>query len=890
MTKSLSRWQFLVIAGVLLSAGVTAWMCFFPPASDALHKVVSNHNSTLQALFAGVCCLAYARLAEHPCRSRCAGWLLIGWGCVSWGIGQGFWTYYECWAGVEAPFPAWSDLGFLGACPLLIGGVMLLFGSVRMTGRARLLLDSALVTASVAVLSWYYLVRQLWHQSDLSLLAKGISVAYPLCDIAALFGALVLWRGAAGDPGQRRSFGCLAAGLVLIAASDTLFVFTTFHGTYKTGHWLDLGWDFGWPLIGFAALLPLWWPTPAPAADDSAPSYYQAVATPRTVGLLAPYLLVFLAAVLVVSEEYVTNTRLSLSIFLVGAFLNCLVIFRQVFTLLENQHLTLQLRSFTENLEHVVRRRTHQLTALQGLTRAVNSSREEAVVLEATAAHSREAFNADAVALWLLEGDTAVARPVSRLRLHQGLEAHPDVLPFLEAQPVSEQIEMRLLPTTLAAGERYTSTLLCAPLRWQQQVIGAVGVIRWNDSFERSEPELLESIGIEAGTALENARRYTAALEAADRDSVTDLLNHRAIHQRLRGALQQARERREPLAVLMIDLDNFKLFNDTYGHLVGDQVLKRAAETLTAECGEGALIARYGGDEFLVALPGGDTEAALAVAMRLRDRMHADGFQRPGEERTVPITLSFGIAAFPEDSQDRHELLTLADANLYAAKQSDDRIKSTTDTQRTHRQLRVESSFSVLDAMVTAVDNKDRYTRRHSEDVTDYALWIAEELGFSEETMRTLRIAGLLHDVGKIGVPDEILRKPGRLSAEEWEVMKRHPHLGALIIGGVPGMEAILPAVRSHHERWDGQGYPDSLSGEEIPLLGRVLAVADAVSAMTTDRPYRKGIEWELALREIKAGIGTQFDPTLARAFLRAAARHHPAPAPLLLLAGAAAG
>jgi putative nucleotidyltransferase with HDIG domain len=242
----------------------------------------------------------------------------------------------------------------------------------------------------------------------------------------------------------------------------------------------------------------------------------------------------------------------------------------------------------------------------------------------------------------------------------------------------------------------------------------------------------------------------------------------------------------------------------------------------------------------------------------------------------VPISLSFGIACYPNDGQSRHELLTIADSNLYQAKNSDEGIVFTSESQRANRELRAEASFEVLDALITAVDNKDRYTRKHSEDVTEYALWMAEELGLSEETMRTLRIGGLLHDVGKIGVPDEILRKPGRLTDEEFEIMKRHPRLGEMIVGGIPGMSSILDAVRSHHERWDGMGYPDRLKGEEIPFMGRLLAVADAFSAMTTDRPYRKGLNLDKALAEIRANIGTQFDPEMADAFLRAVEKRKP--------------
>jgi putative nucleotidyltransferase with HDIG domain len=169
--------------------------------------------------------------------------------------------------------------------------------------------------------------------------------------------------------------------------------------------------------------------------------------------------------------------------------------------------------------------------------------------------------------------------------------------------------------------------------------------------------------------------------------------------------------------------------------------------------------------------------------------------------------------------------------------------------------------------MVTSVDNKDKYTRQHSEDVCKYALWLAQELRLSDETMRLIRIGAMLHDVGKIGVPAEILRKPGHLTDEEYEAIKQHPSLGAMIVGAVPGMEGIVDAVRYHHERWDGKGYPDKLAGTDIPMIGRIMAVADAFSAMTTNRTYRAGMEWGKAVSEIAKGAGTQFDPLMARAF-----------------------
>ena len=414
---------------------------------------------------------------------------------------------------------------------------------------------------------------------------------------------------------------------------------------------------------------------------------------------------------------------------------------------------------------------------------------------------------------------------------------------------------------------------IIAPLMWQSKPIGMIAAIAWDKPFDEDEPDMLESIGVEVGNAMENARLYGAALKAADRDSVTGLLNHRAIHQRLDEEFQRAQHHDRPLSVIMMDLNNFKLFNDTYGHPTGDLVLKRVARALESECRKPGILARYGGDEFIAVLPDTDEPKAMVLAQRLSERMKVEGFQRGADATTVPISLSFGVANFPKDSANRFELVTIADRNLYQAKLTDSGINGQTETQRSHRALRTEGSFDVLDAMVTAVDNKDRYTRQHSEDVTEYALWIAEELGYSEGTQRVIRIGGLLHDVGKIGVPEDILRKPGRLSDEEYETMKRHTQLGALIVSGVAGMESIIDIVKSHHERWDGNGYPEGLAGEDIPLLGRLLAVADAFSAMTTDRPYRRGLSWDIAISEIRKGVGTQFDPEMAKAFLATAAK-----------------
>jgi diguanylate cyclase (GGDEF)-like protein len=315
----------------------------------------------------------------------------------------------------------------------------------------------------------------------------------------------------------------------------------------------------------------------------------------------------------------------------------------------------------------------------------------------------------------------------------------------------------------------------------------------------------------------------------------------------------------------MMDLDDFKLFNDTYGHPIGDQVLRDVSAQLAANLRTVDTLGRYGGDEFIAILPNTSAAGAVELAGRLRDTLLQHPY--PGEEAAVPIRLSYGIATYPDEARKSNELIAFADANLYQSKRrGGDTVTVGGSTEA--GEWRGVGIFGVLDGLVTAVNHKDRYTREHSEDVTDLALTLARAEGLSEESLRALRIAGLLHDVGKIGVPDGILRKPGPLTEAEFEVVKQHATLSELIIKEVPNLPEVLKAVGAHHERYDGAGYPRGLRGEEIPLLGRILAIADAYSAMTTHRPYRKARNPQEAREELLLGAGSQFDPQLVAQFL----------------------
>ncbi len=354
-------------------------------------------------------------------------------------------------------------------------------------------------------------------------------------------------------------------------------------------------------------------------------------------------------------------------------------------------------------------------------------------------------------------------------------------------------------------------------------------------------------------------------------DPLTGLYNHRAFHARLAEEAAHAKQDGQTIAVVMLDLDNFKFFNDAYGHAAGDGVLRRITRALNETALPEDTVGRFGGDEFALILPlqtrCGTRQGLSASGLRESLQAAFSGlfYQPPDSPSEIPLTASVGVALFPAEADSYFEALELADQRLMHIKTGG----TDNPADALYRELAQSlSGFSMLNALVTAVDNKDRYTRRHSEDVRTYSLQIAGAFGLDAETLRTVQVAALLHDVGKIGVPDRVLRKPGALADEEYQAVQQHPVMGAAIVGAVPGFEETLDTVRHHHERWDGGGYPFGLRGEETPFLARIVSVADAFSAMTTDRPYRRGMERGKALRILKEGAGTQWDPDCVAALL----------------------
>ncbi|MDQ2689266.1 MAG: diguanylate cyclase [Chloroflexota bacterium] len=359
-------------------------------------------------------------------------------------------------------------------------------------------------------------------------------------------------------------------------------------------------------------------------------------------------------------------------------------------------------------------------------------------------------------------------------------------------------------------------------------------------------------------------RQHRQLIEATRRDSLTGLLNHGAAVSELADAVESARRSEDRIGVALIDVDGFRLFNDTHGHEAGDKVLVTVAQ-IVATVGGPAGIARYGPDEFVIMRPGAGVDEIRDVVDRLRAELEQASVQF-GDSEALPISISAGICAFPDHATSVTDLLSAAAVALAEAKASGGdsvRVAQVGEEERV-----VTGSFDILQGLVIAVDTKDRYTKRHSEDVARYAVFLARRVGLDDEMLRTIQLAGLLHDIGKIGIPDVILRKPSKLTAEEYGMFQQHVALGEAIVRDVPNAELVRAGILHHHERWDGNGYLAGLEGDEIPLIGRILAVADAFSAMTTTRPYRKALPLTEALKRLGDAAGGQLEEGLVTEFI----------------------
>jgi len=391
--------------------------------------------------------------------------------------------------------------------------------------------------------------------------------------------------------------------------------------------------------------------------------------------------------------------------------------------------------------------------------------------------------------------------------------------------------------------------------------------------------------------SLDNKALLKKLEEFSLKDPLTGLYNYRYLKDRLFAELKRAKRYVLPLSIIMLDIDYFKSVNDVYGHQYGDIILKEFAGCLTDFSRANDIVVRYGGEEFLILLSDINKEGVVMLGKRLLKTLNKHVFDPEGKR--IRIKVSLGISSFPEDAADTESsLLILADRALRAAKEmggnristsrglGKGNLESIVDERGKPGIYKLKGKLSKMtdrvnqtllesvNAFARTMEAKDSYTISHSESMVPMVTEIGRKLGVSDTEIENLTQAVILHDLGKIGVPDNILNKRGKLTTKEYEKIKKHPQIGAEIIRSIHFLSDVVPMVLCHHERFDGLGYSSGLRGEEIPLGARIISVADVYKALTSDRSYRKAYDKKEALDIIKKGSGTQFDPKIVKVFL----------------------
>jgi len=410
------------------------------------------------------------------------------------------------------------------------------------------------------------------------------------------------------------------------------------------------------------------------------------------------------------------------------------------------------------------------------------------------------------------------------------------------------------------------------PLKYNLDLIGIV-LLSSKDNTTKMNPDDLNMVATLCATAsiaISNARMFEKAQQEAIVDSLTNVYNHRYFLDQLQKNTRDLRS--QIVSLIILNIDMFSVFNDIYGHYAGDLALQKIASIMKLVCGERGIICRYAGDVFAIILPYTDSNSAYELSEKIRLRIETTSMSNEDEISRF-ITVSAGISIAPSIATDDKDLVMKSILALQHAKTSGKNKSIIFNPSHHQHKVNEETSdelnMATIYALTAAIDAKDHYTFGHSQRVAKYSTAIAEAVNSSKEEIELIRQASLLHDIGKIGIPESILTKYSKLSIDEYETMKKHVDMSITIIKYLPSFNHVIPAVVGHHERWDGLGYPRKIKGKNIPFAARCIAIADAFDAITSDRHYKTFLSTEFALEEIERNAGTQFDPQLSEVFVR---------------------
>jgi diguanylate cyclase (GGDEF)-like protein/putative nucleotidyltransferase with HDIG domain len=464
-------------------------------------------------------------------------------------------------------------------------------------------------------------------------------------------------------------------------------------------------------------------------------------------------------------------------------------------------------------------------------------------------------------------------------------------------------------------------SLFYIPITYEEKLLGLLGGYKCESpaNWTRDNEGFLRSVSDQVAVGVTNSRLYSRVQRQATIDGLTGLFNHRTGQEKLAEQLRLAERYGRNLSILMLDVDHFKSINDTYGHPVGDTVLRSLARVIRRDCRDVDLPVRYGGEEFLLVLPEVNQEGAVVLAERIRKSLSQEVIQHENVE--LSVTASFGVSSFPEDATMQQGLLELADKALYLSKRLgrnqvhtaadlmfeeyapvmappvvepapgaqeggepaaetptpppqqpqpqrlQDIVPGVTEEIEQKEEL-VPEVVEMVKALASALYSKSEYNKVHHLETARLSELLAKVMGLNQQQVEQIRVAGLLHDVGTLSIPSDLLNKEGELSEDERDMLNQHPVLGAQLLRPIRALRDICEILENHHERWDGTGYPRGLRGEQIPLPARIVSIVDSYHALISDRPYRRALTHDESLAALKAGAGKQWDPFLVDIFI----------------------